>query len=56
MREENLVKAAMIKKAYNDLQQLSENNLLKVSSYIDEIKYKQDQMVKMIKTGLELGE
>lgn len=56
MRKENLTRAAMIKKTYCDLQQLSENNVIKANLYISELKDKQDQMVKMIKTGFELGE
>lgn len=56
MKEENLVRHSMIKKAYFDLQQLSEYNILKAVTYIDELKDKQDQAVKMINTGIEMGE
>lgn len=56
MREENIVRYSMIKKAYYDLQQLSEYNVLKAAEYINDLREKQEQAVKMIKTGIELGE
>ncbi|MGG3890268.1 hypothetical protein [Metabacillus fastidiosus] len=56
MREENRARYAIIRKAYNDMNQIGDTNLLKIATYIDQLKDKEEQMRKTIDLGLEMGE
>ncbi|MGM7720615.1 hypothetical protein [uncultured Metabacillus sp.] len=56
MKEEDVVRYAIRKKAYFDLGSLNEENLLKAATYIDSLKEKQNYVENYIEKGLKVGE